>query len=48
MRHCFKKNSSQKRAGGVAKGVHPEFKPHMVKKKRNNEWQSLERNLFQE
>jgi hypothetical protein len=27
------KNLSQKRAGGVAQGVGPEFKPHYLKKK---------------
>jgi hypothetical protein len=36
-----KKNSAQKRAGGVAQGVGPEFKPHYLKiqtinKPRNN------------
>jgi hypothetical protein len=31
------KNPSQKRAGGVAEGVGPEFKPHYWKKKKNCE-----------
>jgi hypothetical protein len=33
VRPYLKKNSSQKRAGGVAQGVDPEFKPQYQKKK---------------
>jgi hypothetical protein len=29
----FRKNPSQKRAGGLAQGVGPEFKPHYCKRK---------------
>jgi hypothetical protein len=32
----LKKNPSQKRAGGVAQGVGPEFKPQYHKKQENN------------
>jgi hypothetical protein len=32
----FEKNPSQKRAGGVAQGIGPEFKPQYHKKKKNN------------
>jgi hypothetical protein len=31
------KNLSQKRAGGVAQGVSPEFKPQCLKKKKNRQ-----------
>jgi hypothetical protein len=34
MRPYFKKNLSQKKAGGVAQGVGPEFKPQYLKKKK--------------
>jgi hypothetical protein len=33
----FWKNPSQKRAGGVAQGVDPEFKPQYQKKKKGGE-----------
>jgi hypothetical protein len=32
----LKKKKSQKRVGGVAQGVGPEFKPSAKKKKKNN------------
>jgi hypothetical protein len=34
MRPCLEKNLSQERAGGVAQGVGPEFKPQYQKKKK--------------
>jgi hypothetical protein len=34
-RPYLKKNPSQKRAGGMAQGVGPEFKPRCQKKKKN-------------
>jgi hypothetical protein len=34
MRPYFEKNLSQKRAGGVAQGMGPEFKPQYHKKKK--------------
>jgi hypothetical protein len=34
MRPYFEKNLSQKRSGGVAQNVGPEFKPHYRKKKK--------------
>jgi hypothetical protein len=43
------KNPSQKRAGGVAQGVGPEFKPQYCKKKKNPKTKTkktLERNSF--
>jgi hypothetical protein len=37
MRSYLKKNPSQKRAGGVAQGIGPEFKPqYCAKKKKKN------------
>jgi hypothetical protein len=35
-RPYLKKNPSQKRAGGVARSVGPEFKPSTTKKKKKN------------
>jgi hypothetical protein len=35
VRPYLKKNPSQKRAGGVAQGVGPEFKPQYCKKKKS-------------
>jgi hypothetical protein len=43
------KNSSQKRAGGVAQGVGPEFKPQYQKKKKKKKphyFQHVEMILF--
>jgi hypothetical protein len=41
------KNSSQKRAGGVAQGVGPEFKPqYQKKKKKPHYFQHVEMILF--
>jgi hypothetical protein len=34
MRPYLEKNPSQKRAGGVAQGVGPEFKPYYLKKRK--------------
>jgi hypothetical protein len=34
-RDCILKNPSQKRAGGVAQGEGPEFKPSTAKEKKN-------------
>jgi hypothetical protein len=36
MRPYLEKNPSQKRAGGVAQGVDPEFKPQCHKNKQTN------------
>jgi hypothetical protein len=36
MRLYLKKNPSQKRAGGVAQGIGPEFKPSTTKKIKGN------------
>jgi hypothetical protein len=37
LRDPIKKNPSHKRAGGVALGVGPEFKPQYCKKERNKQ-----------
>jgi hypothetical protein len=41
MRPCLEKNPSQKRAGGVAQGVGPEFKPQYGEKKKKRTQSSL-------
>jgi hypothetical protein len=41
LRHIWKKNLSQTRAGGVAQGVDPEFKPQYHKKKKKKEEEEM-------
>jgi hypothetical protein len=41
-RPCLEKNPSQKRAGGVAQGVGPEFKPQYQKKKKKRKEKFLQ------
>jgi hypothetical protein len=40
-----RKHPSQKRAGGVAQGVHPQFKPQYCKKKKKKKKQRKEKKM---
>jgi hypothetical protein len=46
VRPYLEKNPLQKRAGGLAQGVGPKFKPQYHKKRKKNKWKIFTRVLF--